>query len=334
MPDAEVTTSRARRFARLNRVWLVLATLLVVSLGCYALALLVWTAGVASEALRAVGEALLVAVVLGAAGDFYLKYKLAEDSVRRGVETAISETFGFLNPAAPRALQSAVKEFANARLYAKLTVWQVTFDWADRPAGILAVTLKMSNNGCSLYDDGYLPTHDLWVLQSTMHYRTRYLKYCLHSPECGISVDCDELALRSYLSPQNNRLVLDQARLLRDKLGPSSGLKHGAHYHSSRATRMYRHAAGHIPLMHSHFEITCTLDIDGDALEDLKIDVFQPKSADNHHEWRFIGRDADRPMRCQWHGVTPGQATIVSWGLVDPQRTILAIPEQSTKGQY
>lgn len=315
------------RLSRINRVWLVLAALLVISLGSYTLAFTVWTDGVASEALHSVGEGMLVAVVLGAAGDFYLKYRLAEDSVRRGVETAISETFGFLSPAQPRGLKSAVKEFASARLYAKLTEWQATFDWEDRSAGILSVTLTVSNNGCSLYDDGYLPTHELWELQSTMQYRTSYLRYCLHSPECEISVDCDELTLRNYVSTQNNRLVLDQAQLLRDTLGSSSGLKHGAHYHSSRSTKMYRHASGHIPLMHSNFEIKCTLDIDGDALDDLKIDVFQSKSADNYHEWRFIGRKADRPMHCEWSNVTPGQATIVSWGLVDPDRTIQARAE-------
>ena len=53
-----------------------------------------------------------------------------------------------------------MKEFASARLYTKLTEWRATFDWEDRSAGILSVTLTVSNNGCSLYDDGYLLTHE------------------------------------------------------------------------------------------------------------------------------------------------------------------------------
>jgi hypothetical protein len=301
-------------------VRLILVGFLVAAGVLYALVFTVVHEGVAYEALHSIAEALLVAVVLGVAGDLYLKFRLAEDSVRRGVQAAISETFGFLDPAQPSALQAAVKEFASARLFARSTRWTLVFDWEDREAQILGIRLSVENNGLSLHDDGYLPDSELWALQSTMSYKTKYLKYSLHCPDCEISVDETETTLEAYLDPQDNRLVLDQVKLLRDRLGSSGRIAYGKSFNSGRATQMYRHAWGHVPLMHSNFEIECSLAIDGGALDDLKIAVFQPKSGSSEQEWHFIGREAaNKPMRRVWRNVTPGQATIVSWGLVDSE---------------
>src|SRR6266568_1837090 len=138
-----------RKPSRRAIVVLVLAVPLLLAVLCYTLALRVVVAGSFNEVLRALGDALFVAFVVAVIGDLYLRVRLAEDSVRRGVRGAITEMFG-LSEAAPDELQSAVQEFARAEIYTKEAKWRIHFEWKDRERGILEIILTMEKSQCAL----------------------------------------------------------------------------------------------------------------------------------------------------------------------------------------
>ncbi len=292
---------------------LVLAVPLLLAVLCYTLALRVVVAGSFNEVLRALGDALFVAFVVAVIGDLYLRVRLAEDSVRRGVRGAITEMFG-LSEAAPDELQSAVQEFARAEIYTKEAKWRIHFEWKDRERGILEIILTMEKSQCALRNN-YLPSDELWTLDSTLDYESEYLNYSLHCPPARINVNETAPRLGDYCRRKKGRLVLDQARLLADRLDQSQRIQYKQEFNINRSAKMYRHSSGYVPLMRSSFEVLFKLEIDGPALRDLKVAVFHPKGAGDQY-WNFDGRKASQPARNEWRNVTPGQATIVSWSVV------------------
>jgi hypothetical protein len=299
-----------------------LATLLILAAVCYIAAYRVRDDNALHDVLRSVAEGLFVAFILAATGDYYLRVKLAQDSIRQGVKSAIAETFGFLDPSQPPELAAAVQEFASGRIFLTATNWKMKFDWHDREQGVLVITLTVQSNGRCLRLDGYLPSGETWVLESTLDYKSDFLRYTLQCPQAGIDVDESEEDLAPYCRRADGRVLLDRDRVLANRLTASQRVTYRSDFNRTVAARMYRRTPGYVPLTHTHFSIVFGLEITGDAVEDLSFTAFHPKS-DDDQSWQFVGRAESRPVRHQWRNVTPGQATIVSWTRI-PQTTTSA----------
>ncbi|MCX4976256.1 hypothetical protein [Streptomyces sp. NBC_00620] len=289
--------------------------LLLPAVFCYVAAHLWFPSGETHSAAIALGESFLVASVLGIGGDFYLKQKLSEASERRGIARALAETFGFLDPNQPPELKSAVEDFANEKLYYKWTRWRMTFDWVDpETKEILALRLDLSGEGVALARAGLRFRKPLWILRSVDGFQSAYTYYSLHCPQSDVNVDEDEEAIKPF-SPEtkagDSRVLLEHADLINAK-SPAGVIAYQNKFSMLRRARMYRHSTDYVPLAHGTFAIAFTLEFDGDALPDLTVSAFTPKSSQNDEEWVSHGRETD-PRKFSWYNVTPNQATIVSW---------------------
>ncbi len=73
-------------------------------------------------------------------GDFYLKRKLGEESVQRGVQSTLGETLGFLEPGQPQALRAAVLRFASRNVYIRQALWRINFNWANEELSLIHIS--------------------------------------------------------------------------------------------------------------------------------------------------------------------------------------------------
>jgi hypothetical protein len=87
-------TERQKPVSRL-RMGIVLALVLLAGIICYALSFFTPASKLWHDLFHSAGEALVVAFLLALLGDLYLRFRSSEEAVRRGVQGAISEMFGF-----------------------------------------------------------------------------------------------------------------------------------------------------------------------------------------------------------------------------------------------
>jgi hypothetical protein len=314
--DASNVPPRRLKLTPRATVRLIIFGLLAISMIGYALEIFLLDNSTAKDITHSIAEGALVSFVLAATGDYYLRVRLAEDSVRRGVRNAISETFGFLDPAQPEALQSAVREFASSRVYLHTAEWRIRFDWEDRGQEILRVSTNVHSNGRSLYRDVYVPPGTTWVLDSTEPYRSRYLRYSVQCPQAGIDIDEPEDALQRYCTRRGGRLLLDRGQLLRDHLPPGRKILYGFDFNRTTSAVMFQRSTGYVPLTHSSFVIDLGIELSGNALQDLAITVFLPgRSGDD--DVRLMDAATDQPFRYRWQNFNPGSTMILSWTAVD-----------------
>ncbi|MFC6982758.1 hypothetical protein [Streptomyces cirratus] len=263
------------------------------------------------ELLRVVGDALIVAFILGIAGDFYLKYKFGEEVMKKAVRDVMAEMLGFLRGGQPVELRKAVSRFAGQSIYVRSTRIRVNFSWAHKDR-VMRLDVSVKVKGTCIDDNGYLPRGPLWSVASIRGYETTYLHYSLHCPVADINVSEDnpaELVPFTTLSP--HRLSLNQQDLLTHRVPHGAYIPPGETFDHGRSIRTFLRATGFVPLMHSDFAILFRLELTGEALPGLEVSVFHPMSEVGEQEWHYVGEDPV-PVR-EWHNVTPGQATIVSW---------------------
>ncbi len=303
-------SSRDKPFRSLPSFVLALTVPLLTSTVCYTVALTVSRAGVLHELLKALGDAALVACALAVIGDIYLRRRLTEESIRRGVRSGITEMFGLFS-ATPEILRSAIVQFGNAHVFARAVTWRVNVAWQDQEAGILAITLRLDRALRVVSKDGYLPSGDLTVLHSTERLRSSHQSYRLHCRAAGIDVSANQAQLVEYCRPKNGQIALEQDRLLRDRLPDGVAMERDQRFTMSHSALMYRHSSGYLPLIHLDFERSFAIEVSGPAVPDLKISAFHPTSREESHR-KFDSRHGG-PLRAEWRNVIPGQGTILSW---------------------
>lgn len=304
---------RRRKLSNKAASWLILLSLLVGAVVCFTLErTLASQEGLTKELIHAVGEAFAVAFLLGVCGDFYLKRKLGEESVKRGVQGALGETLGFLEPGQPQALRAAVLRFASRNVYIRQSLWRINFNWANEEKTLVKLDVSLKLTGVSLAHDGYLPKRTLWSLASVRGYNTTYLGYSLQCPNAGINVAEETEDLIPFLSERTGKVRLNQEALLGDRLSEEQKVPLGESFTHNRAACMYQSAVSWIPLMHNDFALSFKLELGGDALSSLSVSVFHPTSEMTDQDWTYLGEESAVTSK-QWDFVTPGQATIVSW---------------------
>lgn len=290
---------------------LILGGLLAGACLCYALAFFLFTDGAIHETIRSLGEGLFVAFALATGGDFYLRAKLGEQSVRRGVQAAISQTFGFLGPDQPDELHDAVKTFASARLYMKHATWVAQFDWEDRAEGRLKITLSVRGNCRSLRSEGYLPEAENWVFESVPPFKSRFVRYAPQCPQSSIDINESANALDPFSREEDGRHLLNVPKLLRSRLPDGRRIGYGCDYNQDLAAVLYQRSTGYLPLTNRHFTIVRNLELSGSALPDLSMTIIQTGTSDQ--PYRVSDHRDELPIKTQWHSVTEGQVTLLSW---------------------
>jgi hypothetical protein len=256
--------------------------------------------------LQAFSEAALVSSVLAILVDPYLKRRLQSDS-------GWGALFGYLNPTAPKELREAIQELAACKRYYTKASWTVSFSWYDQEKTILAITLEVVRTGYNIGPEPYRPNGRPWVLASTHGYQTEYLRYALSCPGHITTIDCAGADLQSYVVVQSDGSVyLEESRLVQGRAVPPKAL-----FESINRTRMYRHAAGYIPLHYENFFERLTFTLSGPALNDLYVRVQHPRQDKKNlpAEWKRLSTDTDMPAVKTFGRATPGQVTLVSWGL-------------------
>jgi len=256
--------------------------------------------------LEAFSEAALVSSVLAILVDPYLKRRLQDES-------GWIALFGYLNPRAPKELRQAIQELAACNRYYTKAEWSISFAWHDRPNAVLAITLEVTRTGYNIGPEPYKPNGRPWVLASTHGYQTEYLRYALSCPGHITPVDVSGTELAPYLVIQDDHSVyLDESRLVRNQAIPPD-----VRFESINQTRMYRHAAGYVPLHYENFFESLTFTIGGPALEDLYVRIQHPRQDKRNlpAEWKRLPSGVT-PQRTRTFGrATPGQVTLVSWDL-------------------
>lgn len=256
--------------------------------------------------LQAFSEAALVSSVLAILVDPHLKRRLQDES-------GWGALFGYLNPRAPRELREAIQELAACKRYYTNAAWSILFAWHDEAKTILAITLEVVRTGYNIGPEPYKPNGRPWVLASTHGYQTEYLRYALSCPGHITTVDLRGADLQPYVVVQNDQSVyLEESRLVRNRSIPPD-----ARFESINRTRMFRHAAGYIPLHYENFFESLTFTLSGPALIDLYVRVQHPGQGKRNlpAEWKRLPATASSPASRTFGRATPGQVTLVSWGL-------------------
>ncbi|MEU0048610.1 hypothetical protein [Streptomyces sp. NPDC006309] len=253
-----------------------------------------------------------MAFLLGLCGDFYLKKKLGEESVKRGVQTALGETLGFLEPGQPQALRAAVLRFANRDVYIRQALWRIKFEWANDEQTVMKLLISLKLTGVSLAHDGYLPKRRLWSLASVRGYNTVYLSYALQCPNASINIVEEQAALIPFLAEEAGKLKLNQEALLGERLSENQKIPFAESFAHNRAACMYQSAVSWVPLVHSDFAMNFKIELEGSALPTLSVSVFHPRTETAEQDWTYLGGESAVTSK-EWQFVTPGQVTIVSW---------------------
>lgn len=259
---------------------------------------------------QALSEAALVSGVLAMLVDPYLKRRLQTDS-------GWGALFGYLNPRAPRQLREAIQELATCKRYYTKAAWTISFAWHDRPEAILAITMEVVRTGYNVGPEPYRPNGRPWVLASTHGYQTEYLRYALSCPGHITTIDLSGVALQPYVRTHDDRSVyLEEAHIVHGRAIPLD-----ARFESTNCARMYRHAAGYLPLHYETFIESLTFTVTGPALADLYVRVQHPRHDKRNRpaEWKRMPADTSSPAVTTFGRATPGQVTLVSWGLASEE---------------
>lgn len=293
--------------------WIILAALAIASVVCFLLEHTAFTdEGLARDLVHALGEAFAVAFFLGLGGDFYLKRKLGEESVKKGVQGALAETLGFLDSAQPQALRSAVQQLAGSNVYIRQAVWSLDFDWANDLHTVIKIHISRRVTGKSLARGGYRPKGHLWALGSVRDYETSYLEYVLSCPNADINVSEDQESLAPFLAKSDGKVRLSQENLLSNRLSIEQSIPFEESFTQNRSVCMYQAAVSWVPLMHTDFEMNYKIQLGGSALPSLSVSVFHPGHEMTDQDWVYLGGVSHVRLK-EWQNITPGQATIISW---------------------
>ncbi|PSL55189.1 hypothetical protein B0I31_105147 [Saccharothrix carnea] len=301
------------------QVGVVISLVFLAGIACYVAAYLLFPLGFWHGFFHSAGEALVVAFLVAILGDLYLRFRSREEAVRRGVQEAIAEIFGFLGPSQPRPLQEAVKEFGKQAYYAHEVSWRLTFDWKDDSKRVVRVLLSEHHTAHNLDPYGLVPTGRAWVMESTFGEDSSFLAYRVECAQARIGdVDLRGQDLAPYVLPERHgKVELDLDRMWRER-GKGRRIDYGMDYSVAVQTQVFRDSSSSLPLTLSMFAISLNVEFDGNALNDLSFSLFVPsqlvrQKGTKPDHWRFVGRNTGGRIHREWRSVTPWQAVIVSW---------------------
>jgi len=146
--------------------------------------------GSLSDAVAALGDALIVAAILSLIVEPYVRLRLMGEFGR-------DLFWAIFSPNAPNEFKQSLQELSAPRVYWLTCYWAITLTWTDDTKTILTVDTEVEATGMCLDRHGYRPVGEAWVMATHDGSRPRYLHYRFkpHDP-LAHSVDLGEEDLR------------------------------------------------------------------------------------------------------------------------------------------
>lgn len=250
-----------------------------------------------------ISEALIVSALLAAIVDPYLKRRMQSESAWDGM-------FGFLNNKAPIELKEALRELAESKVFLTQTVWKLTFDWCDRAAGIIMLTIEVQSTCQNIGRAPHKLEGEGWILASTTGYESRYLRYAVSCPGEIRAVDATgETLAKHTIVKDDGSVSVDEAGICGNQSIPA-----GKPFDTVKKARMYRHMNGYVPLHHGKFGVKFRVILAGDALDGIDVRIAHPtRIRSKPYEGRRVASKQPRNETFKFDRVMPGQVTLVSW---------------------
>lgn len=234
------------------------------------------------ELINALDEALLISFCLAISAERFLR--------RRSFQAIFNGTmWALLNDKAPSEHKAAVEAAARTKTYHDDVVWSIRFDWEDRRAEVLRLTLEVSSHGICYDPSGYAPAGQRFLLASTRGYESEYLHFSIDgdwhgTPIANIKrVTADERGtdrdIGPFVAPNGDHIVFDEDAF-RERFIGAARTKRGTRFSIERKTRVYRRIPAFLPLVSSTPSLRSSYEIIGGALDDLLVTIMD--ASDGH----------------------------------------------------
>jgi len=254
---------------------------------------------------RAVGEALVVAVVVALAVEPRL--------LRYFGNEVVSQTFwNAFYSRAPEAYKEAIKELAGADKFAEHARWNVTLDWANEERSVVRLTVDYTNflknysskpHGLQPYTFAYdSPFSDFPT--EVHHYQT----ICQDS---AFDTDLIKDGYAQISHAPDGRLLLTPKS---DSQPPYFRVPAGQRYTIKTKVTTYAGTSGHFPLAVVRPTLQFTVQLEGAALPNLYLSLVNPGSGSVRPVVEGSGNEMAGKGAILVPGVfLTGQAVLLSW---------------------
>jgi hypothetical protein len=260
---------------------------------------------------QAFAEAILVAVVIAL---------VVEPRMLRhfGEETFWSTFFS----QAPLPYRTAIRELASANQFTVAIKFRLTFDWADDERTILKLTIRIDHYRLNRRSRRYGVTPYNFVFESRFQqYPAEFRTYTMSSEQLAVNVDLlrDGLALTQH--KPDGRLVVS------NKATPVLEVAPEERFFIQTEATTYVDTIGFYPLFVTRPTLSFSIQLDGDALNDLHMSIIHPASGTVNTQYDDIGSKLAKNGTMQVGGIfLTGAAVIISWKAVTSEKTIKDAP--------
>lgn len=242
------------------------------------------------------GQACIISAVIGLVVERNVKWRFAEEIGRNVFLTLFGHN-------APKDYVEALEQYCRRDKVATSCHWTVDMRWADSAREVIAVRTTHISQGVNISSRSIGGPEQVWEIPSVGSRRSSFLGYEF-SVAGGDSHYLDREQLQQITSVQTDGSIVCSPEANRNAKIPP-----GQTYHLRLELLAHRHAHDMLPLVTRVPTFRQTIQLRGDAVEDLDIHLF--------HENDFLatsGSDQTGGPVYELRSVTfPGQSTILSW---------------------
>ena len=285
--------------------WMVLGLFALLAITLFLFPLLVQTPPRIQDLVRAVGEALIVAIVVALAVEpRLLRYF--------GDELATQTFWSSFYSRAPEPYREAVKELASAEQFSVAINWDIELNWADDQMTIIEMLIDCTNH---VEHRGSKP-HGLqprtFVYESVSPaYVTKVRSYTSICQGAAFYSDLIKDGIAKIEQARDGRLLIIPAR---DRQPPYFYVPPNGRYTVITNLTTYVGEAGHFPLVVTRPTLDFTMRLRGTALTDLYLSILHPGRGSIATVTEGPGKELYEKGRIQVGGVfITGQAVMLSW---------------------
>jgi len=261
--------------------------------------------GQAQTLSRAVGEALVVAVVVALAVEPRL--------LRYFGNEIVSQTFwNAFYSRAPEAYKEAIKELASADKFADHARWKISLDWANEERSVISLTVDYTNFLKNYSSKPHALQPYAFVYDSLFSdFPTEVHHYQTICQDSAFDSDLIKDGYAQVSHAPDGRLLLTPKS---DSQQPYFRVPAGQRYTIKTKVTTYTGASGHFPLAVVRPTLQFTVQLEGAALSDIYLSLVNPGSGSVRPVVEGAGKDMAKKGVIPVPGVfLTGQAVLLSW---------------------